>query len=144
MDKIWKINPLYNKYNDLYFCKYCIKYTDNNFKKKIIIEKKPLIKNSKNEYNKCYICNRMLKGIIYGPNIIKYLENKKLDSLLLLKLSRVSVWYYHDIYDEMGYKLKEKFNLSSEEVKNLYQCIKELYGIPNRDVIYNKIDELEI
>jgi hypothetical protein len=102
------------------------------------------MKNSKNEYCKCYLCNRIIKGILYGPNIIKYLENKKLDSLLLLQLSRVSVWYYHDVYDEIGFKLKKIFNLSSDEVKNIYQSIRVLYGIPQIDYIKSKANELII
>lgn len=143
MNLIWKINPSYiEKYNDLYFCKYCVKYTDDNFKKLLICETKPLMKNLKNEYCKCYFCNRIIKGIIYGPNIIKYLEIKKLNSSTLLELSRVSVWYYHDVYDEFGIKLRNKFNFSKEEIKNIYQCIKVLYGIPQIDYIRKKADDL--
>ena len=117
-------------------------------------------------YTKCYFCNRYIQGIQNGPDIIEFLDlafnksntkshnkshNKSqtqthtqtdtncIDNILL-QLAKVSTWYYHKPYDYFGHDIKKRYNLNSEQIKNIYQNINELYGIPPVENIDEKVN----
>lgn len=97
-------------------------------------------------YEKCYTCNRIISGIVNGPDIIKFISdavknNYSEDSLLLL-LRKFSVWYYHDIYDNFNVNLKKQFNFSHLHIKNICSAIKDMYGLPTANIINEKANDL--
>jgi hypothetical protein len=97
-------------------------------------------------YEKCYTCNRIISGIVNGPDIIKFIsdatkKNYSEDSLLLL-LRRFSVWYYHDIYDNFNINLKKQFNFSHSHIRNICSAINEMYGLPAANIINERTNDL--
>ena len=163
---IWKLNPS-NKLNfnfefdididQTYFCVYCCKHVQNEkFKSLLIPEPDPnfILKQKLNEcktsytnpiiYTKCFICQRYIKGILNGPDIINFIENSINDSEcennLLILISRFKIWYYHGIYDYFGMILKNKFSMSKNFIKNIYQVINELNGLPQIDIINQRAE----
>lgn len=97
-------------------------------------------------YEKCYTCNRIVSGIVNGPNIIKFIsdavkKNYSEDSLLLL-LRKFSVWYYHDIYDNFNINLKKLFNFSHSHIRNICSAINEMYGLPSTNIINERANDL--
>lgn len=99
-------------------------------------------------YTKCTICQRWINGILSGPDIIVFLINyiqfnqiKSTDQLLLI-LSKNSIWYYNDIYDEFGHDLKNKFKFSHNEIQNIYKTINNLVGLPSIEIINSKIHDI--
>jgi hypothetical protein len=100
-------------------------------------------------YTKCFLCQRYIQGIINGPDIIKFIDNfesknlstdSKCEKDLLILISRFKVWYYHDIYDDFGIKLKNRFSMNKNTVRNIYQTINELYGLPQIDIINQRAE----
>jgi len=173
MSIIWKINPKYIHktkeqqisffdYHDIdfsktFFCIHCLKYVkDKKFKSLLIPVKDPypvfydnptVCEKSNNikKYNKCHICERIISGIINGPNIVNFLNNslyKYSETEILLKLNKFTVWYYHDIYDDFTINLINNFSFTHEQMKNIHQTIKELYALPNRNIILERADDI--
>jgi len=116
---------------------YCYKHIQSNkiksiFKNDIILDKK----------TKCYICERFLIGIVDGPSIIKYIKQNQQNENLLQNISKHSVWYFNGIYDNFGFYLRTKFNLSHQEIKNISQAINDLYALQNINIINEKAKDL--
>jgi len=61
---------------------------------------------------------------------------------LLLKLSKFSVWYYHDIYDSVNSNLKKKYNLDNLTTKNINSAINNLIGLPNILIINERANHI--
>jgi hypothetical protein len=152
MNYIWKINENYIL-NDYCICSHCYKYIKSKQLKKILKKKynPPSYKydnifRTKLIYNECYICQRFIEGIVNGPIIDDYIENSlkksEVESSLLLLLNKITIWYYHHPIDYFGHYLKDKFNLNHNQVKNIYQAIQNLYGLPSIEVINKKADDL--
>ena len=168
MCNIWKIDTKYNINNyqnvsDICICSYCVAYlSDKNKLKTIIIpntsENLEQYYKTKTQdscislytkpepYVKCYICERFIIDIINGPNILKLLSDhfnsNNCSTDLLMVLNKVSVWYYHHPFDYFGHAIRTKFKLNKQQIKNIYQAIKELRGLPNLDIIDLKASEL--
>jgi len=164
MSNIWKINPIYTKHmksyiDDLYFCSYCCKYIDSRkFKSLLINEKNPLTVKKidkmtcNNNYIpqtifcKCYFCDRFISGILNGPDIFTFLksvdQNNIQESLLNNFISKISVWYYNSIYDDFAIDLRKNLNFSKEHVKNISESIHDLKGLPSKEIINTKANEL--
>lgn len=152
MVSIWKINPLLlkniNQLDHIYFCSYCCAFIDSNkFKSLLVKVTNPDIYIKRNdiykypiEYTKCYICNRLIHGILNGPDIIDFITYIGDINIGLIK--RISVWYYNDIYDDFGKNIKNIFNVDHNQVKNIYRAIKELKGLPSKDIINKKANEI--
>jgi len=157
-DIIWKLNPelIKNMKNQdtnlkkLYFCTPCCKYVRcNKFKSFLIKDENPIFidfKNGRLTYTKCYICERMIQGIIKGPDIMNMIsycyKYEDLEDSLLIKLGKIKVWYYHDIYDNFSHDLINKFKIDIKKVKNMYRLINELYGLPSELIINSKAEDI--
>lgn len=152
MASIWKINPLLVKNIDqldhIYFCSYCCAYVNSNKFKSLLVKatnpdiciKRDNIYKSPQRYTKCYICDRLIHGILNGPDIIKFITHIGDINVLLIK--KISVWYYHDIYDNFGKNIKNIFNIDHNQVKNIYRAINDLKGLPSKEIINNKANEI--
>ena len=158
MDRIFKVNS--NKSN-AHICLYCHSYIKSSKCKSIFTliktsnknknkNKKYLINKSitnttsyiTNNDIKCYICDRYIKEINSGPNIINYIKDNISNNNLILNIGKYRVWYFNDIYDNFGYYLRDKFELSHDEIKNIYQAIYELYALPNINIINEKAEDI--
>ena len=95
-----------------------------------------------NQDIKCYICNRFLREIKNGPNIIKFIEKNKLNNNLILNIGKYKVWYFNDIYDNFGHYLRDKYSFTHNELTNIYQAIYELYALPNINIINEKAEDI--
>ena len=144
---------------DICICKYCYKYIDS--KKHRLIYKKIKISDKKsdkiytinksvrdkisvisNQDIKCYICDRYIKEIKNGPNIIKFIDKNKLNNNLILNIGKYKVWYFNDIYDNFGYYLRDKYSFTHDELTNIYKAIYELYALPNINIINEKATDI--
>jgi hypothetical protein len=143
---------------------WCCSYIKSKHFLQILVKSNDFAKNTKNESTffslqtqsetktnlrcaKCYICQRFIKGILQGYNLIDYLQKTSsncnfLTDNMLIQLTKPSVWYYNDISDNIGHELKNKFNLSREDIKNIYRCIKNIKGLPSIEIINNKANEV--
>jgi hypothetical protein len=163
MVSIWKINPLLirnnKQFNKLYFCDYCCSHVhSNNFKAMLIKDSNPTIKYINNdtqecendykppfEFTRCFICERMIHGIINGPDVFKFITKiyePNNESSLYRTLRKYSLWYYNDIYDNFGINLIKKFGFDHNQTKNIYQNINEIYGLPSEDIINDKANHI--
>lgn len=118
-ESIWK-----TKKGNLYLCKYCLSHINNPFFKNSII-----LATIKTKSLKCFICNRYLYEIYNGPELLNIINNEPNN------LSKYSTIYYNDIYDNIGFDLMQKYNYSHEDVKNIYQQITNLKGLPSKKYI---------
>ena len=169
MNSIWKINSDFTindniPFNNLYFCSHCVSHCNSLMFRKLLIK----INNPPYEiinkykqcidtysqpkfYTKCYICDRYLKGIVSGPDIIKFLDeafnykqkHNKIpynESNVYLQLRKISIWHYHRPFDYFGHYIKNRYDLTSSQLKNIYQSINELYGLPLTETINEKAE----
>jgi len=173
MDTIWKINPKYYNninredkkfFDSIYLCSHCCSRIHSiGFRKLLVKEDNPDY-NKKNNYNDCsesykqpktyticFICKRYIQGIQNGPDIIKFIDNSiknsdipECESSLCLQLGKISTWYFHDIYDDFGHYLKKRYNFNHQQLKNIYQSIYELYGLPSIETINDRANYLKI
>jgi hypothetical protein len=170
MDSIWKIDSKFTSNNDIpfnniYFCSHCCSHSKLDFRQMLVKDKNPpheiINKNQQCSdtysqpkfYTKCYICNRYIKGIQSGPDIIKYLddalnykkESNKIpecESSICLQLGKMSIWYYNGPYDDFGHYIKNRYGFNSLQTKNIYQSINELYSLPPLEIINEKTDDV--
>jgi hypothetical protein len=159
MTSIYTINNKLNYYKQYYICSYCYNYIDNNPLKKHLVkaDKINLYLNNNYEtcsdsydhklsYTKCITCNRFLQGILNGPDIITFIEesvkNNETTSSFMLRLKKSSAFYFNDIYDNFGIIVRQKFNFSHEQMKNIHQSINELYGLPHINVINERAEDI--
>lgn len=123
---IWRI-----KHQELYLCTFCVSYSLNQKFKSQLIQT-----NIKHSFDKCCVCNRYLSGIYHGPDLIELLQSNPQN------ISKYSVIYYNDIYNNIGHDLINKYHFKHNDVKNIYQYINNLQGLPSVEYINNIIDEL--
>ena len=170
MDSIWKINSKYlsdadfDNYkflSNIYLCTHCCIRT-NSIKFRKMLKKDPnpqyqIVNKYEScldvyakpfRYTSCYICKRYIQGIQTGPDIVKFLDSSiqaepaECESSIYLQLAKISTWYFHDIYDDFGHYLRKRYNFSHGQVKNIYQSIDELYGLPSIEIINQRADYL--
>lgn len=127
-ESIWK-----TKKSNLYLCKYCLSHINNPLFKSMIISSTIKTKSSK-----CFICNRYLYGIYYGPELLNIINTEPNN------LSKYSTIYYNDIYDNIGFDLMRIYNYSHEQVKNIYQQITNLKGLPSENYINEMAEDFLI
>ena len=154
MDNIFKVS---SDKSNTYICKYCYSYIESNRCKSIFVRTQISDKDKKYSINKsvtnitsyisnsdikCYICDRFIKEINSGPNIINYITNHISDNNLILNIARYKVWYFNDIYDNFGYYLRDRFKFTHAEIKNINQAISELYALPNINIINEKAEDI--
>jgi hypothetical protein len=154
MNIIWQINPSYYKninnflnFSDsIYFCSYCCKYVESEKFKKLLISNPNPKFITENNYTKCFFCNRFIKGILTGPDIIKFIDSNistyNYENNFYLLLTKITTWYYHDIYNDFGYLIKKKYNFNSAQIKNIYKYINVLYGLPSKLIINEKANDI--
>jgi hypothetical protein len=122
---------------DTYFCSYCLAYVESNKFKSLLVITNPKSKNSK-----CHFCERYLSQISNGPDFVKFmlmaLDNKESESSILLRLAKISVWYYNDLMDNFVTFLKTQLLLDDGQIKNIYQVINELKALPSKQIINSK------
>ena len=131
MDNIWKTK------SNTHICNFCYNYIDTSTSKSFFKKTNNINKNIQ-----CYTCNRNIYNIINGPNIIEYIEDNRTNNDFFIIMNKYKSWYFNDIYDNFGYYLKQKFKLSHNELKNIYQSINDLQALPNINIINEKIDDL--
>lgn len=154
MDILFKVN---SDKSNIHICSYCYSYIKSNRCRSIFKQTK--ISNSTKSYTinksitnttsyisnhdiKCYICDRFIRQINSGPNIINFIKENKSNSSLILNIGKFKVWYFNDIYDNFGHYLRDKFKFSHLQIKNINQAIYELYALPNINIINEKAEDI--
>ncbi len=135
----------HSKKPNIYICSYCLALIKSEQFKSLLVNtdanELKLIHNTK-----CFICDRFINGILKGPDILKFLlvalYDKDEESDYLLRIAKISNWYYHNTIEHFTMYLKTQLKFNHGQIKNIYQAINELYTIPTKDELNQKVTDL--